>query len=213
LGVVHQVKLLLMEIRCLAWGHVLLNLVYVFIRRFIRDNSRKPPFDIPDLRFVQAALFFHPTADGKSDASLVEQRIQLPQGKRFVKYINNRATIPTEFTDAEDNERAAFLSFTQHYQYIRTFKMVFVSDYQGAAGLLTDPQIMTSPRFQENGRHLFAEGNVASGFDSFEVDHKCNKYCRFFELSDNYDDEVEAKSPAAASSQSSGTKAMDISVA
>ncbi|KAJ7318338.1 hypothetical protein DFH08DRAFT_971406 [Mycena albidolilacea] len=33
--------------------------------------------------------------------------------------------------DKEDKERAEFLAFSQHYQYIKTHKMLFVSDYQG----------------------------------------------------------------------------------
>ncbi|KAJ7598200.1 hypothetical protein C8J56DRAFT_1038979 [Mycena floridula] len=39
---------------------------------------------------------------------------------------------------------AAFLCFSQHVQYLKTGGLAYISDYQGASDLLTDPQIMTS---------------------------------------------------------------------
>ena len=41
-------------------------------------------------------------------------------------------------------------------------------------------------KFAQAGRHLFADGNVSSGFDSFETDHVCNKFCQFFGLTQDY---------------------------
>jgi hypothetical protein len=38
----------------------------------------------------------------------------------------------------------------------------------------------------EGAKHLFADGNISTGFASFETDHTCNKFCRFFELSTDY---------------------------
>lgn len=120
-----------MELRCLGWGHVLLLIVYDFVRRFIRDRGAEPPFVIPAVSFVKAALAMRPgSQSAEQDLYLLEQYIGPSQG-RFRKYINNRAAIPTEFDNAEDNNRAEFLAFTQHYQYFKTHKMVFVSDYQG----------------------------------------------------------------------------------
>ncbi|KAJ7024632.1 hypothetical protein C8F04DRAFT_1270022 [Mycena alexandri] len=83
----------------------------------------------------------------------------------------------------------------------------FVGDYQGGNTLLTDPQIMSSPEFMAAGHHLFADGNVATGFESFEIDHVCNKFCQFFQLRTDYNNwNVE--------DDASGgfTKAMSISV-
>ncbi|KAJ7726305.1 hypothetical protein DFH07DRAFT_758178 [Mycena maculata] len=149
-----QAKGLTTEVRCLAWAHVLLSSTYTFIRRFIRDNG-PPPFAIPQLRYVKGALASSQGAE--RDLFLVEERIM----GTFRKYINNRATIPTVFPDAVNNETAKFLAFTQHYQYWSSYKMVFISDYQGTLyllccsshihnmtggdTLLTDPQIMSSP--------------------------------------------------------------------
>ncbi|KAJ7031306.1 hypothetical protein C8F04DRAFT_960560, partial [Mycena alexandri] len=80
---------------------------------------------------------------------------------KFRQYINNGATIPTAFNNVDDQERAQFLAFSQHVQYWKTMKTVFVGDYQGEQKtlfasefntwfpggntLLTDPQIMSSP--------------------------------------------------------------------
>ncbi|KAJ6581598.1 hypothetical protein B0H19DRAFT_930492, partial [Mycena capillaripes] len=137
-------KMLGMELRYLAWGKVGLLMAYDYIHRFERERGRAP-FQIPELRFVEVGIFFEPNTKETRDAYLVEEWIEVPAGKKFVKYINNGSAIPTGFTDTEDQERASFLSFTQHVQYVRSSKLFFVSDYQGAGGLLTDPQILTTP--------------------------------------------------------------------
>ncbi|KAJ7240247.1 hypothetical protein C8J57DRAFT_1562859 [Mycena rebaudengoi] len=128
--------------------------------------------------------------------------------KRYCTIMNNRNTIPVKFTDAGDRRRADFLSFTQHVQYWTTYKLAFVSDYQGislslscigiasslvamqaANTLLTDPQILTAAEVGP----VFADGNVASGFASFELDHQCNDFCRFFQLPTDYGNWTERK--------------------
>ncbi|KAJ7089167.1 hypothetical protein B0H15DRAFT_780321 [Mycena belliarum] len=132
--IVPKAKLLSMEVRCLGWGNVLLFMVYDFIRRSIREMDVPPPFAIPQMRFVNAALASTQDVAGDSrDLFLVEERIREDTEGKFRKYINNRAAIPTQFQNAGDNERAAFLAFTQHVQYYMTFKTVFVSDYQGTS--------------------------------------------------------------------------------
>ncbi|KAJ7265655.1 hypothetical protein C8J57DRAFT_1069332, partial [Mycena rebaudengoi] len=52
----------------------------------------------------------------------------------------------------------------------------------GGDTLLTDPQILTA---DEVGS-VFVDGNVASGYASFELDHKCNDFCQFFKLPTDY---------------------------
>ncbi|KAJ7842228.1 alpha-kinase family-domain-containing protein [Mycena olivaceomarginata] len=141
---------------------------------------KPPPFAIPQLVFVDAALAMIPGPD--KDLYLLEQCIAENSEGKFRKYINNRAAIPTLFENKDDKECAEFLAFSQHYQYLKTHKMLFVSDYQGRNSLLTDPQIMKL----EGARHLFADGNVSTGFASFETDHTCNMFCCFFELSTDY---------------------------
>ncbi|KAJ7222040.1 hypothetical protein C8J57DRAFT_1536430 [Mycena rebaudengoi] len=109
--------------------------------------------------------------------------------KRYCTIMNNRNTIPVKFTDAGNRRRADFLSFTQHVQYWTTYKLAFVSDYQGGNTLLTDPQILTAAEVGP----VFADGNVASGFASFELDHQCNDFCRFFQLPTDYGNWTERK--------------------
>jgi hypothetical protein len=148
-----------MELRCLSWACVLLRIVYHFVQRFIRMHNH-PPFAIPQLVFVDTALAMIPGPD--KDLYLLEQCITDNNKGKFRKYINNRAAIPTIFENDDDKERAEFLAFSQHYQYLKTHKMLFVSDYQGkdmdtfssylltntftgGNTLLTDPQIMSAP--------------------------------------------------------------------
>jgi len=52
----------------------------------------------------------------------------------------------------------------------------------GGGYLLTDPQILTDSKLGL----IFAEGNLQSGFSGFEKDHKCNKFCEFFQLPTDY---------------------------
>ncbi|KAJ7016540.1 hypothetical protein C8F04DRAFT_1201967 [Mycena alexandri] len=190
-----QVKILIMEIRCLAWGHVLMELVYTFIDTFLaRRQLKTAPFPIPRFQFVNAALVIV-----QNEFFLVETRI----AGEFRKYINNRAAKGLEFEDPADTIRADFLCFAQHVQYQETFKMVFVSDFQGNEAYLTDPQILSDPTSGE-GRQLFADGNVSKGFLNFETDHRCNAFCKFFELRADFKAET-------GSASIDGTRAMDIS--
>ncbi|KAK7034458.1 hypothetical protein R3P38DRAFT_2698872, partial [Favolaschia claudopus] len=86
-----------------------------------------------------------------------------------------RHTPISRMKNPEDRHRAEFLAFCQHYQLIKTHGTLFVSDYQGGESLLTDPQIMSSPSL--DSRQLFADGNIGNGFESFQNDHVCNKFC------------------------------------
>ncbi|KAJ7455487.1 hypothetical protein FB451DRAFT_1048909 [Mycena latifolia] len=182
-----QARLLIMEVRCLGWAHVLLLMVYDFMRRFLRETDEIPPFEIPQMRFVDAALACSQAGvERERDLFMLEERIDSSTDGNFRKYVNNRAATPLPLKAKADIWRAAFLCFTQHYQYYRTFKMVFVSDYQGGDSLLTDPQIMSSPALAESGKNLFADGNVSTGFASFETDHVCNEFCKFFKLPTDY---------------------------
>jgi hypothetical protein len=79
--------------------------------------------------FVDAVLAMIPGPD--KDLYLLEQCIAENSEGMFRKYINNCAAILTLFENNNDKERAELLAFSQHYQYLKTHKMLFVSDYQG----------------------------------------------------------------------------------
>lgn len=51
---------------------------------------------------------------------------------------------------------------------------------EGVSMTLTDPQIMTSPVL---GPKLFGDGNLGEAFERFPLEHKCNDYCHWFNLS------------------------------
>ncbi|KAJ7695732.1 hypothetical protein B0H17DRAFT_930365 [Mycena rosella] len=148
--------------------------------RYIRTHGQ-PSFDIPQMRFVQAGLGL--SEDG-TKVFLIEESIRPTLHGPFRKFMNNRNGIPIALPDPDDAVLGRFLAFTQHLQYWMTLKLFFISDYQGGKGLLTDPQVLSS---SELG-NIFAEGNVSSGYQSFERDHVCNEFCKFFDLRTDYAD-------------------------
>ncbi|KAF8180731.1 hypothetical protein K438DRAFT_2171093 [Mycena galopus ATCC 62051] len=128
-------------------------------------------FEIPQLRFQRQQHLFHEEVEefieGGSDT--------------FIKFVHNGDATPLLDADDELYHIAEFLCFTQHLQYFKTDKAVFLSDLQGSATLLTDPQIMTSSydSFFLNiaeGKNIFGDGNVSSIFDKFPEQHICNRY-------------------------------------
>jgi len=62
---------------------------------------------------------------------LLEEVIQKNEEGKFRKYLNNVLPVPLPMDNNEDAEHAQFLAFSQHIQYFKTKKLVFVSDYQG----------------------------------------------------------------------------------
>ncbi|THU94269.1 kinase-like protein [Dendrothele bispora CBS 962.96] len=112
-------------------------------------------------------------------------------GKLLVK-------LETGKTCVAEYETALFLCAVQHLQYEKTHQYAYVSDFQGYGGMLSDPQIMTSPellkliygdevdgdeaasRLRKNT--LFGDGNVEVGFKKFALKHQCNHFCTWMDL-------------------------------
>ncbi|KAK7035169.1 hypothetical protein R3P38DRAFT_3184742 [Favolaschia claudopus] len=138
---------------------------------------------------------------------MLEEVIDRETEGPFRKYINNASAVTLALEDPEDQERADFLTFVQHYQMLKSHGTLFVSDYQGGSSLLIDPQIMTSPKALDS--RLFADGNIGKGFESFHTDHICNHFCNFFELGDDF----KAGLPSKMAEDIDGEKSMSISVA
>lgn len=125
-GFEEQKDNLLMELAILSCADALLDHVY----RLIEFNKPETPIEIPQFRFVSAALATEglEVEEEKRQAYLLEEYIETP----FIKYINNGLAKPlSSGMDDEDLTRAHFLCFTQHVQYTVTGKRAFVSDYQG----------------------------------------------------------------------------------
>ncbi|KAJ7432411.1 hypothetical protein B0H11DRAFT_2380901 [Mycena galericulata] len=179
----------LQKANLLYWGSSIMDFTYSFIQHFISKTAEKPPFDIPELRFVHAGVAVsHEQVAGNNVATassirrtyLLEEFIDT-ETEDFVKFIHNGNAVPLLQPDDPLYSIAEFLCFTQHVQYFKTDGAVFLSDLQGTATLLTDPQIMTSPDIAGD-TDIFGEGNVGSVFKLFPVQHVCNKYCTWFQL-------------------------------
>ncbi|KAF8224505.1 hypothetical protein L208DRAFT_1511218, partial [Tricholoma matsutake] len=106
-----------MEIACLVWAHVLLNLMYKFVDKGITSH-RVPLFWIPHMHFVEASLAIeHVTSKfDEARAFLLEEVISEDKG-HFRKYLNNVSAAPISFTNKDDEKQAEFLTFSQHVQY------------------------------------------------------------------------------------------------
>jgi len=124
-----QFQNLTMEIACLVWARVLLEIIYQI------KILGQPQFPIPRFHFVEAALAIEQLSDehGKETGRvfLLEEVIQKNEEGKFRKYLNNISPVPLPMDNNEDAERAQFLAFSQHIQYFKTKKLVFVLDYQG----------------------------------------------------------------------------------
>ncbi|KAJ7729285.1 hypothetical protein B0H14DRAFT_3169237 [Mycena olivaceomarginata] len=173
------------EANLLYWAASLMEFTYSFIHRFLSKSSADPPFEIPQLRFVHAGVAVsHDQAIGTNISNttsirrtyLVEEFIN-ESSEGFVKFVHNGDANPLLDLDDPLYEIAEFLCFTQHVQYFKTDGTVFLSDLQGSASLLTDPQIMTSPKIAD-GRDIFGAGNVGNVFEKFPEQHICNTYCK-----------------------------------
>jgi len=96
-----QIRNLAMEIACLVWARVLLDLVYKFVEKGIASRG-SPPFPIPQMRFVDAAMAVeHNTGEGTECAFLLEEIIGEEQGE-FRKYRNNVSAVPLSLNRNED---------------------------------------------------------------------------------------------------------------
>lgn len=131
-----QLAALADEVTCLMWASAFCNEVSAFV--YSKLSARRGddlPFDIPHFEYVTAALALEidmNTAQQKRvTAYLIESRISLEAQGTWRKYINNDSPMPLPLEEADDRIRAEFLSFSQHFQYMLTKKLAFVSDFQG----------------------------------------------------------------------------------
>ena len=149
-------NILYREANVLYWAKALLNMTYEFIDHAIDCAKEPPPFNIPRLRFVDAGLLLAysnalaiteegglPSVKTSAIVSMMylgEELIPTPSdGEDFVKYIHNGDAAPCDLLDPDVENIAQFLAFTQHVQYVKTGKQVYISDYQGISVLILDP--------------------------------------------------------------------------
>ncbi|KAG9008383.1 hypothetical protein FRB90_008919 [Tulasnella sp. 427] len=160
------------ELQC---ANALMQIAYDRIKLAIGEKALA---ELPPARFVSAGLAVHSeTRRGYLLEEYIDPRTRGP----FVKYISNASSKPLHAVlegDYNELQRGLFLSAVQHAQYEVTGGLAFVSDLQGAGGLLSDPQILTSPQLGT----LFGDGNVSRTWSNFKVDHQCTEYCKQFKL-------------------------------
>lgn len=141
-----ELEKLSVECNCLRWASILLDLTYQFIDREVKKKG-KPPLDIPELRFARTMIAIV-RQHSKQKVFLVEEWLDLGvDGDAFQKYLSNRfsKSCVSRTAAPEVQTIAEFLIFAQHVQWEKTGGLAFISDYQGAGNLLTDPQITSNP--------------------------------------------------------------------
>lgn len=120
----------------------LMDFAYAFIAR---ENKVKgpPPFEIPEIRFVEAGVILVHGALGTSGPStagpstirhayLVEELIEEDHlDNFFIKYLHNASAKPVLQPNHPRWELSQFLCFVQHVQYEKTNGLVYISDFQG----------------------------------------------------------------------------------
>ena len=104
-----------------------MRLVYEFVDSELCIRG-PPPFELPRMRFVNAALAV--AQNEQRDVYMLEEEISDVDGS-FEKYLTNNSAIPLPTMDPKRRSRAEFLAFAQHVQYQQTKQMVFVLDFQG----------------------------------------------------------------------------------
>lgn len=145
-----QIVKLTAEINCLRWASALMDLVYDFIDLFLMEHD-PPSFSIPEMRFVKSALAI---ADISHDTFLLEEVIDDFSDGNFIKYIGNGSARPLDCLEGDEIDRAKFLSFCQHVQYVKTKSLAFVGDFQGKTCPLISNQNSTDFLFPTTPKNV-----------------------------------------------------------
>ena len=140
----------ILEANIHRWATVLWEESMSFIKVFFKTNPKKVCFSticrtpliyciqyntmvIPKMRYVRQAIVFTQTKDSRT--MILEELID--PDVQFYKYIHNAGATPLVPEAAvEAYDKVLFLCCTQHIQYVRTFGLAFISDYQGKSFVL-----------------------------------------------------------------------------
>ncbi|KZS96843.1 hypothetical protein SISNIDRAFT_463590 [Sistotremastrum niveocremeum HHB9708] len=171
------------EITTMVWARAIHDHGRSLMQR--RAQTHPPPAPLANLRFVNFALAIANTE--RTQHFILEEVIDT-SNTRFVKYINNGSALPCPGLNAAETEIADQLVCQQHITFNKTKGLLYVSDLQdpflsavqlGAGDLLTDAQVMTNASL---GANLFAAGNVSAAHERFPIEHRCNRWCRWYGL-------------------------------
>lgn len=123
-----------LEVLCLKWGSAALSMVYHWMERQQRMLELSE-ITFPQMIFVRSMMAVA-TIGSESRTFLIEEFIDFHTEGPFIKYINNALPHPNEILVDDDLDRAEFLCFTQHVQWLKTHQMMFTSDYQGMCTII-----------------------------------------------------------------------------
>ncbi|KAF5385575.1 hypothetical protein D9757_006739 [Collybiopsis confluens] len=190
------------------YANALMKFAYSYLDQKLNEKGPPSHLEIPQLRFVKAGMFVIMSQSLKHVKStdvapersfLIEERINTPEDDCFTKFIHNGSAEPNLYPDDPHYQTSLFLCACQHLQYEKTHQLAYVSDFQGCNGLLTDAQIITSPKLSKvvygpgteaestnssvtSNLMVFGEGNIESCFEKFPEQHECNEFCRWMDL-------------------------------
>ncbi|KAJ8090300.1 hypothetical protein PM082_018896 [Marasmius tenuissimus] len=170
-----------MEVLSMTWGATLLTQCIEYCKAMEARGTVKS-IPLPDVRFAECALAVaavNMTPRSGGPYFMLEEVV----GGCWRKFKDNRSVLTLPNVHDEDRDLADWLSFTQHCQYQFTQKMAFIADYQGNDRVLTDPQIITHPALS----YTFAGGNNPDCYWEMEVWHECNRYCKHYQLIEDWD--------------------------
>ncbi|PPR00279.1 hypothetical protein CVT26_009031 [Gymnopilus dilepis] len=191
-------KLVFNECKLLVWATSLLKAAYDWISGHINNMGSVPPFEIPEFRFVAAgmATALKPPMKGDKESGpsifrtyILEELIPGPQTE-FVKYLHNAKAMTELEPDDPDYKLAEFLMFMQHLQFQLTGGVAYI------IMILTACKYRHRTAFDRSanhdfslsdsliGKNLFGDGNVEKAVEQFPNHHRCNHFCRWFELFD-----------------------------
>lgn len=125
-----ELRIVLQELKTIIWAEALLQCVYVTIKQKINEKGN-PDFEIPQLRFVKAALLMDQRNSG--GAYITEEFIQ----GDFCKYLDNRSCISFEDLNHDQKYIADFLTSVQHSLWYATQHTILITDFQGISSYFT----------------------------------------------------------------------------
>ncbi|CAK5271941.1 unnamed protein product [Mycena citricolor] len=126
------------EANLLYWVICIFQFMHLFIETTLQQLGSSPAhLTIPDICLVDraVALVHNDVASGATVRSALSLRCSFLIAELidelFVKFVNNRSAKPCLAANHPLFLIAEFLCFTQHVQYKKLGKLVFLSDYQG----------------------------------------------------------------------------------
>ena len=99
----------------------------------------------------------------------------------FKKYINNNGEILGDPSTDISMKAVAYM----HFSFTKSHGQLLLTDLQGVAYELVDPEISSLRLRDEDDSKLFAAGNLSVfALKKFVETHKCNRYCRLLNLTE-----------------------------